>query len=59
MKTNVYKRFDPRIMEREERIGINRGLPTMAFQFLLFFILIMASCDLFSITFLIFKIYYK
>jgi hypothetical protein len=29
MKTNVYKRFDPRMMEREERIGINRGLPTM------------------------------
>ena len=29
MKTNVYKRFDPRLMEREERIGINRGLPTM------------------------------
>jgi hypothetical protein len=30
MKTNVYKRFDPRVMEREERIRINRGLPTMA-----------------------------
>ena len=29
MKTNVYKRFDLRVMEREERIGINRGLPTM------------------------------
>jgi hypothetical protein len=29
MSTNVYKRFDPRVMEREERIGINRGLPTM------------------------------
>ena len=29
MKTNVYKRFDPRVMEREERIRINRGLPTM------------------------------
>ena len=28
MKTNVYKRFDPQVMEREERIGINRGLPT-------------------------------
>jgi len=31
MSTNVYKRFDPRVMEREERIGINRGLPTMKF----------------------------
>jgi len=30
MKTNVYKRFDPRVMESEKRIGINRGLPTMA-----------------------------
>jgi hypothetical protein len=30
MSTNVYKRFDPRVMEREERIGINRGLPTMS-----------------------------
>jgi hypothetical protein len=30
MKTNVYKRFDPWVMEREERIRINRGLPTMA-----------------------------
>ena len=29
MKTNVYKRVDPRVMEREERIGINGGLPTM------------------------------
>ena len=29
MSTNVYKRFDPRVMEGEERIGINRGLPTM------------------------------
>jgi hypothetical protein len=29
MSTNVYKRFDPRVMESEERIGINRGLPTM------------------------------
>jgi len=29
MKTNVYKRFDPRVMEREERIGINRRLPTI------------------------------
>jgi hypothetical protein len=29
MKTNVYKRFDPWVMEREERIGINGGLPTM------------------------------
>ena len=29
MKTNVYKQFDPQVMEREERIGINRGLPTM------------------------------
>ena len=29
MKTNVYKRFDPRVMERGERIGINGGLPTM------------------------------
>ena len=29
MSTNVYKRFDPRVMEREERLGINRGLPTM------------------------------
>ena len=29
MKTNVYKRFDPRVMEREECIGINGGLPTM------------------------------
>jgi len=29
MSTNVYKRFDPRVMEREERIEINRGLPTM------------------------------
>ena len=29
MSTNVYKRFDPRVMEREERIGISRGLPTM------------------------------
>jgi hypothetical protein len=28
MKTNVYKRFDPQVMESEERIGINRGLPT-------------------------------
>jgi hypothetical protein len=32
MKTNVYKRFDPRVMESEERIGINRGLPTMQGQ---------------------------
>jgi hypothetical protein len=31
MSTNVYKRFDPRVMEREERIGINRGLPTMPY----------------------------
>ena len=30
MSTNVYKRFDPRVMEREERIGINRLLPTMS-----------------------------
>ena len=29
MKTNVYKRFDPPVMESEERIGINRGLPMM------------------------------
>jgi hypothetical protein len=29
MKTNVYKRFEPRVMEKEERIGINRGLLTM------------------------------
>ena len=29
MSTNVYKRFDPRVMESKERIGINRGLPTM------------------------------
>jgi len=29
MSTNVYKRFDPRVMEREERIEINRGIPTM------------------------------
>ena len=29
MSTNVYKRFDPRVMEREELIGINRGSPTM------------------------------
>jgi hypothetical protein len=29
ISTNVYKRFDPRVMEREERIGINGGLPTM------------------------------
>jgi hypothetical protein len=29
MKTNVYKRFDPRVMESEEPVGINRGLPTM------------------------------
>jgi hypothetical protein len=29
MSTNVYKRFDPRVMEREERIRINGGLPTM------------------------------
>ena len=32
MKTNVYKRFDPRVMEREECIGINRGLPTMTLR---------------------------
>jgi hypothetical protein len=25
MSTNVYKRFDQRVMEREERIGINVG----------------------------------
>jgi hypothetical protein len=31
-ETNVYKRFDPRVMEREKRIGINRGLPTMVFH---------------------------
>ena len=31
MSTNVYKRFDPWVMEREERIGINRGLPTMEY----------------------------
>ena len=29
MSTNVYKRFDPRVMEREERIRINHGLPMM------------------------------
>jgi hypothetical protein len=29
MKTIVYKWFDPRVMESEERIGINRGLPAM------------------------------
>jgi hypothetical protein len=29
MSTNVYKRFDPRVMEREEHIGINSELPTM------------------------------
>jgi hypothetical protein len=29
MKTNVYKRFESRVMESDERIGINRGLPTM------------------------------
>jgi hypothetical protein len=29
MKTNVYKRFDPRVMESEERIGINRGIPVI------------------------------
>ena len=29
MSTNVYKRFNPRVMEREECIGINGGLPTM------------------------------
>jgi hypothetical protein len=29
MRTVVYKRFDPRVMESEERIWINRGLPTM------------------------------
>jgi hypothetical protein len=29
MSTNVYKRFDPRVMESEERIGINCGLPKM------------------------------
>jgi len=34
MSTNVYKRFDPRVMEREERIGINRGLPTMILSLL-------------------------
>ena len=32
MITNVYKRFDPRAMEKEERIGINRGLPTMIYS---------------------------
>jgi hypothetical protein len=32
MSTNIYKRFDPRVMEREERIGINRGLPTMVLK---------------------------
>ena len=31
MSTNVYKRFDQRVMEREERIGINGGLPTMIY----------------------------
>jgi hypothetical protein len=31
MSTNVYKRFDPRVMEREERIGINRGLQLFVF----------------------------
>jgi hypothetical protein len=35
MRTVVYKRFDPRVMESEERIciGINRGLPTMVFSY--------------------------
>ena len=32
MSTNVYKRFDPRVMESDGRIGINRGLPTMPFK---------------------------
>ena len=36
MSTNVYKRFDPRVMEREERIGINRGLPTMRINMFLY-----------------------
>ena len=34
MSTNVYKRFDPRVMERKERIGINRGLPTFSYLIL-------------------------
>ena len=34
MSTNLYKRFDPRVMEREERIGINGGLPTMELNIL-------------------------
>ena len=41
MSTNVYKRFHPRVMEREERIGINRGLPTMVLNGLLY------NCKLF------------
>jgi hypothetical protein len=37
LSTNVYKRFDPRVIEREERIGINRGLPTMVYPTLFSF----------------------
>ena len=40
--TNVYKRFDPRVMEREERIGINRGLPTMHRHYMSVYVLMTA-----------------
>jgi hypothetical protein len=30
---NVYKRFDPQVMEREERIGINDGFTSDTKQF--------------------------
>jgi hypothetical protein len=37
-------RFDTRVMEREERIGINRGLPTMTVaQIALFLFILIAS----------------
>jgi hypothetical protein len=46
MKTNVYKRFDPRVMEREERIGINRGLPTMTVAQIALFLFILKVANI-------------
>ena len=46
MSTNVSKRFDPRVMEREECIGINRGLPTMIRRGQLYYL----SVDLHGLT---------
>jgi hypothetical protein len=48
MKMNAYKRFDPRVMEREERIGINHGLPTI--EALLVFKVYFDFTTLFSIV---------